>query len=42
MTEVMAQDDQLLLNKTTSHFKLLPMYEVDQFLLRIHETPTLQ
>ena len=29
-TEVMAQDDKLLLNKTTSHFQLLPMSKVDQ------------
>ena len=29
-TEVMAQDDQLLLSKTTPHFQLLPMSEVDQ------------
>ena len=29
MTEVMAQDDKLLLNKTTPHFQLLPMPKVD-------------
>ena len=29
-TEVMAQDVQLLLNKTTPHFQLLPMSKVDQ------------
>ena len=28
---------QLLLNKTTPHFQLLPMSKVDQSLLRIHE-----
>ena len=28
-TEVMAQDDTLLLNKTTPHFQLLPMSKVD-------------
>ena len=27
---------QLLLNKTTPHFQLLPMSKVDQSLLRIH------
>ena len=29
-TEVMAQVDKLLLNKTTPHFQLLPMFKVDQ------------
>ena len=29
-TEVMAQDDKLLLNKPTSYFQLLPMSKVDQ------------
>ena len=29
MTEVMAQDDKSLLNKTTPHFQLLPMPKVD-------------
>ena len=29
MTEVVAQDDKLLLNKTTPHFQLLPMHKVD-------------
>ena len=29
MTEVVAQDDKLLLNKTTPHFQLLPMSKVD-------------
>ena len=31
-TEIMAQDDtvQLLLDKTTPHFQLLPMSKVDQ------------
>ena len=29
-TEVTAQDDALLLNKTTPHFQLLPMFKVDQ------------
>ena len=29
-TEVMAQDDKFLLNKTTPHFQLLPMSKVDQ------------
>ena len=29
-TEVMAQDDKLLLNKTTPHYQLLPMSKVDQ------------
>ena len=29
-TEVKAQDDKLILNKTTPHFQLLPMSEVDQ------------
>ena len=33
---------QLLLNKTTPHFQLLPMSKVDQSLLRIHEVPSLQ
>ena len=33
---------QLLMNKTTPHFKLLPMSKVDQSLLRIHEVPPLQ
>ena len=28
-TEVMAQDDKLLLNKTMPHFLLLPMSKVD-------------
>ena len=27
--EVMAQDDKLLLNKTTPHFQLLPMSKVN-------------
>ena len=29
-TEIMAQDDKLLLNKTTPHSQLLPMSKVDQ------------
>ena len=29
-TEVMAQDDKLLLNKTTPNFQLLPMSKVNQ------------
>ena len=29
-TEIMAQDDKLLLNKATPHFQLLPMPKVDQ------------
>ena len=33
---------QLLLNKTTPHFQLLPMSKVDQSELRIHEVPPLQ
>ena len=33
---------QLLLNKTTPHFQLLPMSKVEQSLLRIHEVPPLQ
>ena len=33
---------QLLLNKTTPHFQLLPMPKVDQSLLRVHEAPPLQ
>ena len=33
---------ELLLNKTTPHFQLLPLCEVDQSLLRIHEVPPLQ
>ena len=33
---------QLLLNKTTPPFQLLPMPKVDQSLLRIHEAPPLQ
>ena len=41
-TEVMAQDDKLLLNETTPHFQLSPMSKVDQSLLRIHEVPPLQ
>ena len=30
MCEIMAQDDKLLLNKTTPHFQLLPMSKVGQ------------
>ena len=30
MTEVMAQDDTVTLNKTTPHFQLLSMSKVDQ------------
>ena len=30
MTEVMEQDDTVILNKTTPHFPLLPMIKVDQ------------
>ena len=30
MTEVMAQDDTVILNKATPHFQLLPMSKVDQ------------
>ena len=33
---------QLLVNKTTPHFQLLPMSKVDQSELRIHEVPPLQ
>ena len=33
---------QLLLNKTTPHFQLLPMSKVDQSKLRIREVPPLQ
>ena len=33
---------QLLLNKTTPPFQLLPMPKVDQSELRIHEAPPLQ
>ena len=33
---------QLLLNRTTTHFQLLPMSEIDQSSLRIHEVPPLQ
>ena len=33
---------QLLLNKITPHFHLLPMSEVDQSFLRIHEVSPLQ
>ena len=29
MTEVVAQDDKLLLNNITPHFQLLPMSKVD-------------
>ena len=29
-TEVMAKDNKLFLNKTPSHFQLLPMSKVDQ------------
>ena len=29
-TEVMEQDDTVLLNKTTPHFQLLPMSKFDQ------------
>ena len=29
-TEVMAQDDTVILNKTTPHFQLIPMSKVDQ------------
>ena len=42
MTEVMAQDDTVTLNKNTPHFQLLPMSRVDQSSLRIHEAPLLQ
>ena len=38
----MAQVIQLLLNKNTPHFQLLPMSKIDQSLLRIHEVPPLQ
>ena len=31
-TEIMAQDDTVTLNKTTSHFQLLPMSKVDRSL----------
>ena len=41
-TEVEAQDDKLLLIKTTPHFHLLPMSKVDQSQLRIHAVPPLQ
>ena len=34
MTEVTAQDDKLLLNKTTPPFQLLPMPKVDEFMRR--------
>ena len=37
----MAQDDQLLLNKTVPLFQLLPTSKVDQSQLRIHEVPPL-
>ena len=30
MTVAVAQDDTVLLNKTTPHFQLLPMSKVDQ------------
>ena len=30
MTEVVAQDDTVTLNKITPHFQLLPMSKVDQ------------
>ena len=30
MTEVIVQDDKLLLDKTTPHFQLLPLSKVDQ------------
>ena len=33
---------QLLLNKTTPHFQLLPMSKVDQSSSNIHEAPPLQ
>ena len=33
---------QLLPNKTTTHFQLLPMSKIDQSLLRIYEVPSLQ
>ena len=33
---------QLLLNKTTPHFQLLPMAKIDKSSLRIHEVPPLQ
>ena len=29
-SEVLAQDDKLLFNKTTPHFQLLPVSKVDQ------------
>ena len=38
-TEVKAQEDKLILIKTTPHFQLLPMSKVDQSLLRIHGVP---
>ena len=41
-TEVQLKLIQLLLNKTSSHFKLLPMSNVDQSLLHINEVPHLQ
>ena len=30
LTEVMAQDNTVLLNKTSSHFQFLPMSKVEQ------------
>ena len=42
-TEVMAQDDTVTFEKkNTAHFQPLPMSQVDQSLLRIHEVPPLQ
>ena len=41
-TEVWLKIIQLLLNKTSSHFQLLPMSKIDLSLLRIHEMPPLQ
>ena len=41
-TEVWLKIIQLLLNKTSSHFQLLPMSKVNQPYFRIHEVPSLQ
>ena len=41
-TNVIAQDDKLLFNKTLPHFQLLPMSKVDQSQVPIHEVSPLQ
>ena len=38
----MGKDDTVTSNKIMPHFQLLPMSNVDQSYLRIHEVPPLQ